>query len=63
MNTPEEIVKSGKLNKLKRWLQDFGNADSDMRKTLLGAQNIVTMVGGVVAKFNELAEKLGINFF
>ena len=60
MKTPEEVVKSGKLNKLKRFLMDFSDENSDLRKSLLGAKNVVTMIGSLVLKFNALAEKLGI---
>lgn len=61
IKTPEDIVKSGKLNKLKRWLIEFANEDSEIRKLLTGAKNIIAMIGGLVIKFNGLAEKLGIS--
>ena len=44
MNTPEEIVKSGKLNKLKRLLIDFSDENSDLRKSITGAKNITKMI-------------------
>lgn len=61
MNTPEEVIKSGKLNKLKRWLSEFADEDSEIRKALTGTKNILTVIGGLVNRFNGLAEKLGIN--
>lgn len=61
MKKPEDIVKSGKLNKLKRWLAEFTNEDSEIRKALAGGKNIMTIIGGLVIKFNGLAEKLGIS--
>lgn len=61
MSTSEEVIKSGKLNKLKRWLIEFANEDSETRRVLAGAKNIITIIGGLVIKFNGLAEKLGIS--
>lgn len=61
MNTPEEVIKSGKLNKLKRWLSEFADENSEIRKALTGAKNILTVIGGLIGRFNGLAEKMGIS--
>ena len=60
MNTPEDIVKSGKLNKLKRLLLEFSDEASEVRRSIAGTKNIVKIIGGILVKFNSLAEKLGI---
>lgn len=61
MNTPEDIVKSGKLNKLKRLLLEFADETSEVRRSITGTKNIVKIIGGILVKFNSLAEKLGIS--
>ena len=61
MNTEEQIKKSGKVNKLKRWLIEFSDKDSELRKSLSGVKSIMTIASGVITKFNGLAEKLGID--
>ena len=61
IKTPEELVTSGKLNKLKRWLKSFSDEDNETRKALSGAKDIMVMLGGLIIKFNELAEKIGID--
>ncbi|MDE6889076.1 MAG: hypothetical protein K2P45_10610, partial [Eubacterium sp.] len=62
MEKPEEIVKSGKLNKLKRVLVSFSDENSDIRKALKGGKNIVMIFDGLVQKFQSMADKLGITF-
>lgn len=59
--TPEDIIKSGKLSNLKLWLKDFADENSELRKVLSGTQKVIAIAGELVIKFNELAEKLGIN--
>jgi small GTP-binding protein len=61
MKTAEEIVRSGKLNKLRRWLSDFSDENSETRKMLSGIKNVAAIVGGIVVKFNAIADKIGIN--
>lgn len=61
IKTPEGIVKSGKLNKLKRWLTEFSDEGSEIRKALSGAKNVLMMVKELAVKVNGLLEKLGIS--
>lgn len=61
LESSEEIIKSGKLNKLKRWLSNFSDEKSEIRKALSGAKSVFKMVSSLIIKFNWLAEKLGID--
>lgn len=61
MKTPEEVIKSGKLNKLKRWLSEMTDKDSEINKSLTKAKNIIAIINGLAIKFHGLAEKLGIS--
>lgn len=61
LNSPDEIVKSGKLNKLKRLLVNFSDENSNERKILTGVKNISVIIGGLLTKYNCLAEKIGIS--
>lgn len=59
-NTSKEIIKSGRLNKLKRFLINLSDENSNIRKLLLGVKNATSIIGGILTKYNLLAEKLGI---
>ena len=61
LQSSEEIVKSGKLNKLKRFLLNFSDENSNERKILKGMKNVGVIVGGLLTKYNCLAEKIGIS--
>lgn len=61
LHSTEEIVKSGKLNKLKRFLSNFGDENSNERKFLEGAKNVALIIGGLITKYNSLAQKIGIS--
>lgn len=60
MKTTEEVIKSGKLNKLKRFLINLSDESSQERKILSGIKNIATIMSGLFLKYNKLAEKLGV---
>ena len=61
LHSTEEMVKSGKLNKLKRFLSNFGDENSNERKFLEGAKNVALIIGGLITKYNSLAQKIGIS--
>lgn len=61
MNSTDEVKRSGKLNKIKRFLLNFSDENSNERKMLAGAKNIGLIVGGLLAKYNSLAEKIGMS--
>lgn len=61
ISEPNEIIKSGKLNKIKRFLVEFSDENSEIRKMLKGSKNIFTIVMGMLEKFNIIAEKLGVS--
>lgn len=56
-----QILKSGKLNKLKRLIEGFSAEDGEYRKLLSGGKNIIKIVSELVTKYNTLAAALGIN--
>ncbi len=60
MESTDEIAKSDKFDKLKKLLIKIGDENSDLRKSLSGAAQIVGMFTGLVSKFALLTEKLGI---
>lgn len=60
LNSPEEVVRSGKLNKLKRLLTNFSDENSNERKMVKGVKNISMIIGGLLVKYNGLAAKIGI---
>ena len=61
LKSAEEVVKSGKLNKLKRLLANFSDENSNERKIVAGAKNIAVIIGGLLTKYNCLADKIGIS--
>lgn len=61
MENGDDIVKSGKLNKLRRFLKEFSDENSDIRKNLEGGKNIIKILGELIQKFNDIAKALGIN--
>ena len=61
LKSAEEVVKSGKLNKLKRLLANFSDENSNERKVVAGIKNIAVMIGGLLTKYNSLADKIGIS--
>jgi hypothetical protein len=46
--SPEEVKKSGKLNKLQRILQDLGDENSPLYKTVNGIRNGIKIMGDIV---------------
>lgn len=63
IQTKEEIIRSGKLNKLKRLIEGLSSEDGEYRKFVSGAKNLMKIVGSLVSKYNVLAAALGINTF
>ena len=61
LHSTQEMVKSGKLNKLKRFLSNFGDENSNERKFLEGAKNAALIIGGLITKYNSLAQNIGIS--
>ena len=60
MESTDEIAKTDKFDKLKKLLIKIGDENSDIRKSLSGAAQIVGIFTGLVSKFALLTEKLGI---
>lgn len=55
------VVKSGKLNRLKRLIEGFAREDGEYKKLLSGSKNIAKIVSGLLTKYNVIASSLGID--
>jgi len=60
-STTEEIVRSGKLNKLKRWLINLSDDNSSERKALSGIKVAISIINGLITKYNYIAKLLGVH--
>lgn len=56
----EKIVKSGKMNKLRRIIEGFASEDGEYHKLLEGSKTIFAIVSSLIGKFNTIADMLGI---
>lgn len=56
-----EILKTGKLNKLRRLIEGFASENGEYNKLISGSKNIAGIIGGLVLKYNAIANTLGID--
>ena len=54
--TKDEIVKSGALNKVGRFLKECHNPDSDIGKVLAGVKYAATIIKNLAGKYNKIAK-------
>ena len=59
-NTKDEIVKSGALNKLKRFLEELQDSDSELGKVIKGIKYGVGIAQDIGDKYNSIAEWCGL---
>lgn len=55
-----EILKTGKINKLRRLIEGFASENGEYNKLLSGSKNIAKIVAGLVSKYNTIATAIGI---
>lgn len=56
-----EILKTGKLNKLRRLIEGFASGNGEYNKLISGSKTIAKIVAGLVLKYNTIADALGID--
>ena len=59
IQSKEEIIKSGKLNKLKRFIEEFSDEEGKYKKIISGSKNLAQIAGGLIKKYNIIAGLLG----
>jgi hypothetical protein len=57
---PEEVRRSGALNKLKRIMQDLGDEDSALHKIVNGVRNGIKIAKDIAKAYNGIAQWIGL---
>jgi hypothetical protein len=58
--TPEEVKKKGVLNKLKRILEDLGDEESKLHKTVEGIKKGISIAQDIAKGYNDIAQWVGL---
>ncbi|MDR3265978.1 MAG: hypothetical protein LBT24_00195, partial [Tannerella sp.] len=58
--TPEEVKKKGVLNKVKRILEDLGDKDSKLHKTVEGIKKGIGIAQDIAKGYNSIAQWAGL---
>jgi hypothetical protein len=58
--TPEEVKKKGVLNKLKRIIEDLGDEDSKLHKTIEGIKKGIDIAQDIAKGYNDIAQWAGL---
>ncbi|WP_407312504.1 COR domain-containing protein [Desulfosporosinus sp. SB140] len=58
--TKDEIIKSGALNKIKRFLEEVGESETSMGKVMNGIKHGYSILQDMAGKYNSIAEWCGM---